>query len=85
MIVNPILAGVLENQEIDPPPPKSYSGCPNMKNDTSLESSYALLLKSEKNCKLPKIVIYFAKFIFLMKCLQKNVQKMIKYTLLKSS
>ena len=59
--VNPIPAGVLENQDIlgggqfDPPPSKSHVLCPNMTNDTSLESSCALLLESAKNCKFGKI------------------------------
>ena len=30
------------------PPSKSHAWCPNMTNDTSLESSCALLLESEK-------------------------------------
>ena len=38
--INPIPAGVLEN------PSKSHVLCPNMTNDTSLESSCALLLES---------------------------------------
>ena len=46
---NPIPVGVLENQDqIDPPPSKSHVWCPNMTNDTSLESSCALLLESAK-------------------------------------
>ena len=52
---NPIPAGVLENQDelgggsIWPPPPsKSHVWCPNMTNDTSLESVYGLLLESTK-------------------------------------
>ena len=54
MLFNPIPAGVLENQDtlgggqIDPPS-KSHVVCPNMTNDTSLESSCALLLESAKN------------------------------------
>ena len=52
--LNPIPAGVLENQDtlgggqFNPPPPKSHVLCPNMTNDTSLESSCALLLESTK-------------------------------------
>ena len=52
--LNPIPAGVLENQDMlgggqfDPPPSKSYVLCPNLTNDTSLESSCALLLESAK-------------------------------------
>ena len=51
---NPIPAGVLENQDMlgggqfDPPSSKSHVLCPNMINDTSLESSCALLLESAK-------------------------------------
>ena len=51
---NPIPAGVLENQDtqgggqFDPPPSKSHVLCPNMTNDTSSESSCALLLESAK-------------------------------------
>ena len=51
-ILNPI--PVLENQDmlgggnLTPPPSKSYVLCPNMTNDTSLESSCALLLESAK-------------------------------------
>ena len=54
MLINPIPAGVLENQDtlgggqFDPPPSKSHVLCPNMTNDTSLESSCALLLESAK-------------------------------------
>jgi len=44
--VNPIPAGVLENQVNLNPPSKSHVVCPNMTNDTSLESSCALLLES---------------------------------------
>ena len=51
---NPIPAGVLENQDTlggggqFDPPSKSPVLCPNMTNDTSLESSCALLLESAK-------------------------------------
>ena len=50
---NPIPAGVLENQDTlgggqFDPPSKSHVLCPNMTNDTSLESSCALLLESAK-------------------------------------
>jgi len=49
---NPIPAGVLENQDmlgaIWPPPSKTHVLCPNMTNDTSLESSCALLFESAK-------------------------------------
>ena len=52
-VFNPIPAGVLENQDmlgVGPfdPPSKSHALCPNMTNDTSLESSCALLLESAK-------------------------------------
>ena len=50
--LNPISAGVLENQDMQggqlDPPSKSHVGCPNMTNDTSLESYCALLLESTK-------------------------------------
>ena len=52
--VNPIPAEVLENQDMLgggvnlTPPSKSHVYCPNMTNDTSLESSCALLLESAK-------------------------------------
>ena len=54
--VNPIPAEVLENQDMRgggqfAPPSKSYVWCPNMTNDTSLESSYALLDHAILNCK----------------------------------
>ena len=51
---NPIPAGVLGNQDMlgggsqFDPLSKSHVLCPNMTNDTSLESSCALLLESEK-------------------------------------
>ena len=50
---NPIPAGVLENQDMlgrgqFDPPSKSHVLCPNMTNDTSLESSCVLLLESAK-------------------------------------
>ena len=52
-LFNPISAGVLENQDMlgggqFDPPSKSHVLCPNMTNDTSLESSCALLLESAK-------------------------------------
>ena len=51
--LNPISVGVLENQDTlrggqFDPPSKSHVLCPNMTNDTSLESSCALLLESAK-------------------------------------
>ena len=57
---NPIPAGVLENQDtlgggqLDPPPSKSHVLGPNMTNDTSLESSCALLLESAKKISICK-------------------------------
>ena len=42
--LNPISAGVLENQDM--PGGGQFVSCPNMTNDTSLESSCALLLES---------------------------------------
>ena len=51
--INPIPAGVLENQDTLEgrltPLSKSHVRCPNMTNDTSLESSCALLLEIAKN------------------------------------
>ena len=55
-LFNPISAGVLENQDMlggginFDPPSKSHVLCPNMTNDTSLESTCALLLESRKKC-----------------------------------
>ena len=51
--INPIPAGVLETQDMlgggqFDPPSKSHVLSPNMTNDTSLESSCALLLESAK-------------------------------------
>ena len=53
---NPIPAGVLENQDMlgGDPPSKSHVLCPNMTNDTSLESSCALLLESAKKLQICK-------------------------------
>ena len=53
--LNPIPAGVLENKAMlgggqYDPPSKSHVLCPIMTNDTSLESSCALLLESAKKC-----------------------------------
>ena len=45
--------------QFDPPPSKSHVLCPNMTNDTSLESSCALLLESAK--KFSKIEFFIAK------------------------
>ena len=52
--IDPIPAGVLENQDmlrgvnLNPPPIKFPVLCPNMTNITSLESSCALLIESAK-------------------------------------
>ena len=55
------------------PPSNSHVWCPNMPNDTSLESSYALLLESAKKCKFAKFEIFWN--IHLIKCLQKMSKK----------
>ena len=69
-LFNPIPAGVLENHVL----------CPNMTNDTSLESSCALLLESAK-----KIEFFIAKSSYIVKMFAKKmVQKMKNYTFLKS-
>ena len=50
-MLNPFPAGVLENQDMLvklTPPSKSHVLCPNMTNDTSLESSCALILEPAK-------------------------------------
>ena len=52
IVLNPIPAGVLENQDTlggdqFDPPSKSHVLCSNMTNDTSLESSCALLLEKK--------------------------------------
>ena len=39
-------------------PSKSHVWCPNMANDTSLESSYALLLESAKKANLQKLKFF---------------------------
>ena len=58
---NPIPVGVLENQDMlgggqFDPPSKSHVLCPNMTNDTSLESSCALLLEfAKKTANLQKL------------------------------
>ena len=92
-LLNPIPAGVLENQDTlgggqYDPPSKSHVLCPNMTNDTSiLESSCALLLESVKKiCKFAKIEFFIAKSSFIVKIFAKKkfVQKMTNYTFLKS-
>ena len=89
ILVNPIPAGVLENQDMlggghfDPPPSKSHVLCPNMTNDTSLESSCALLLESAK--KFAKIKFFIAKSSYIIKMFAKKfVQKIKNYIFLKS-
>ena len=55
---NPIPAGVLENKvtlgggSISPPPSKSHVWCPNMINETSLESSSFKIYKKNGICKI---------------------------------
>ena len=73
--LNPIPAGVLENQDMlggqfDPPPSKSHVLCPNMTNDTSLESSCTLLLESAK---FAKIEFFIAKSSFEVKMFTKKI------------
>ena len=75
--INPISAGVLENQDMliggqfDPPPSKSHVWCPNMTNDTSLESFCALLLESA-NLQIWKNWIFYRKIHFYSKNVCKN-------------
>ncbi len=65
---------------------KSNGGCPNMTNDTSLESSFALLLESAKKLQICENWIFYRKIQFYSKnvCKKKFVQKMTNYTFLKS-
>ena len=76
---NPISAGVLENQDmlggsIWPPPSKSHVWCPNMTNDTSLESSCALHLESAKKfANLQKIEVFIAKSSNIVKMFAKKI------------
>ena len=67
-------------------PCKSHVLCPNMTNDTSLESSCALLLESAiKICKFEKIEFFIAKSSYRVKMFAKKiVQKMKNYTFLKN-
>ena len=66
-------------------PSKSHVWCPNMTNDTSLESSYALLLESAKNFKFGKIEIFVTKSSYILKMFaKKECPKLIKYTFWKS-
>ena len=74
IIFNPISAGVLENQDMLPS--KSHVLCPNMTNDTSLESSCALLLESAKNLQIWKNWIFYRKIQFYIKVFaKKNLSK----------
>ena len=57
--------------QYDPPPSKSHVWCPNMKNDTSLESSCALLLESAK--KFAKIIFFIAKSCYIVKMFAKKI------------
>jgi len=55
------------------PPSKSHVLCPNMTNDTSLESSCALLLESAKKiCKFAKIEFFIAKSSYIVKMFAKK-------------
>ena len=74
--INPIPAGVLENQDMLggatwPPPSKSHVLCPNMTNNTSLESYRALLLESAKKLQICKNWIFYSK----IQLYSKNVSK----------
>ena len=72
---------------LTPPPSKSHVWCPNMTNDTSLESSCALLLESAKKfANLQKLNFFIAKSRYIVKMFakKKNGQKMKNYTFLKS-
>ena len=78
MLINPIPAGVLENQDtlgggqFDPPPSKSHVLCPNMTNDTSLESSCALLLESSTKFANLRKLIFYRKIQFIVKMFAKK-------------
>ena len=82
-VFNPFSAGVLENQEMlggsqfAPPPPLNPIFDVQMTNDTSLESSFALLLESaKKNCKFAKIEFFIAKSSYIVKMFaKKNLSK----------
>ena len=72
---------------LTPPPSKSHVWCPNMTNDTSLESSCALLLESaKKSLQIFNNWIFYRKIQLYSKnvCKKKFVQKMKNYTFLKS-
>ena len=81
-VFNPIPAGVLKNQDmlggsIWPPPSKSHVLCPNMTNNTSLESFCALLLESAKKiCKFAKIEFFITNSSYLVTMFaKKNLSK----------
>ena len=59
------------------PTSKSHVLCPNMTNDTSIESPCALLLESaKKNCKFAKIDFFIAKSSYTVKMFaKKNLSK----------
>ena len=67
--------------EFDPPPSKSHVLCPNITNDTSLESSCALLLESAKNLQICKNWIFYRKIHLYSKnlCKKKFVKKIKKF------
>ena len=68
-----------------PPPSKSHVWCPNMTNDSSLESSCALLLESEKNLQICKNWIFITKSSYVVKMFAKKIcPKNENYTFLKS-
>ena len=77
VLINPIPAGVLENQYMLGggliwPPSKSHVWCTNMTNDTSFESSCALLLESAKQiCKFAKNEFFILKFSYIVKMFAK--------------
>ena len=73
-------------ESIWPPPSKSHIWCPNMTNDTLLESSCALLLESANKFANLQKLIFFCKIRLYCKnvCKIKIVQTMINYTFLKS-
>ena len=87
---NPIPAGALENRIRwggETPLSKSHVWCPKMTNDTSLESSCALLLESaKKSLQIFNNWIFYRKIQLYSKnvCKKKFVQKMKNYTFLKS-
>ena len=71
---------------LTPPPSKSHVWCPNITNDTSLESSCALLLECAKKFANLQKLIFFCKIQLYSKIVCKKIifQKIINYTYLKS-